>query len=248
MYRRPPAAKARLALLGIRSRRRDQWDQSHDLIKQALTSQPQNAELRALYTYFLVETGQLKLAREFARSTLKEISRHDVYALCASGALNYVDARENKNPAKEAQRDRSAKFTRSAEFFDKALQVSPQCAFAAQGLAIGLAEGTLGNGPLDATAAAAAATAEGAAGANGSAAAGTGAAPLTEQQARLRNARDALGILTRVKESVNEASVYVNIAHCHFARDEYDRAIENVSRAGVLEQAVAMPFSALSGG
>ncbi|KWU41627.1 TPR-like protein [Rhodotorula sp. JG-1b] len=213
-------AKARLALLGIKSRRREQWDESHELIKQALTSQPSNAELRALYTYFLVETGQLKLAREFAKSTLKELSRHDVYALCASGALYYVDARENKNPSKEAQKDRTAKYTRSAEYFDKALQISPQCAFAAQGLAIGLAEGALGNGPLDAAAAATTA------GANGSA-----AAPLTEQQARLRNARDALSILTRVKESLNEASVYINIGHCHFARDEYDRAIENYSMA-----------------
>ncbi|GAA5970540.1 hypothetical protein JCM8115_002734 [Rhodotorula mucilaginosa] len=215
-------AKARLALLGIKSRRREQWDESHELIKQALTSQPSNAELRALYTYFLVETGQLKLAREFAKSTLKELSRHDVYALCASGALYYIDARENKNPSKEAQKDRTAKYTRSAEYFDKALQISPQCAFAAQGLAIGLAEGALGNGPLDAAAAATTA------GANGSQAA---AAPLTEHQARLRNARDALSILTRVKESLNEASVYINIGHCHFARDEYDRAIENYSMA-----------------
>ena len=142
-----------------------------------------------------------------------------MYALCASGALYYIDARENKNPSKEAQKDRTAKYTRSAEYFDKALQISPQCAFAAQGLAIGLAEGALGNGPLDAAAAATTT-----AGANGSA-----AAPLTEQQARLRNARDALSILTRVKESLNEASVYINIGHCHFARDEYDRAIENVS-------------------
>ncbi|GAA5992765.1 hypothetical protein JCM10908_006923 [Rhodotorula pacifica] len=219
-------AKARLALLGIKSRRREQWDESHELIKQALTSQPQNAELRALYTYFLVETGQFKIAREFAKSTLKELSRHDVYALCASGMLYYVDARENKNPAKEAQKDRTAKFTRSAEYFDKALQISPQSAFAAQGLAIALAEGALGNGPLDAAAATAAGTS---AGTNGSAS--TPAAPLTEQQARLRNARDALSILTRVKESVNEASVYINIGHCHFARDEYDRAIENYSMA-----------------
>ncbi|GAA5882098.1 hypothetical protein JCM3774_001508, partial [Rhodotorula dairenensis] len=217
-------AKARLALLGIKSRRREQWDEAHDLIKQALTSQPKNAELRALYTYYCYETGQAKLARDMAKGTLKEVSRYDVYALCASGLLYYSDARENKNPSKEAQKDRTAKFTRAAEYFDLALQISPQCAFAAQGLAIALAEGTLGNGPLDAAAAATASSAT----ANGTLAAGAGAgAPLTEQQARLRNARDALGILTRVKESLNDASVYINIGHCHFARDEYDRAIEN---------------------
>lgn len=212
------AAKARLALLGLKSR--TEWDSAHDLIKQALTSSSQNAELRALYIYFLFETGAYANARDFARATLKEISRHDVYALCASGLLCYFEARENKKQGKEAQRDRVAKFTRAAEFYDKALQLQPQCAFAAQGLAIGIAEGTLGNGPTEANGAAA-----------NPAAPGQPAQPLTEHQARLRNARDALGVLAKVKESVNEASVYVNIGHCHFARDEYDKAIENVSRA-----------------
>ncbi|BGP07002.1 protein required for normal CLN1 and CLN2 G1 cyclin expression [Rhodotorula toruloides] len=211
-------AKARLALLGLKSR--TEWDSAHDLIKQALTSSSQNAELRALYIYFLFETGAYANARDFARATLKEISRHDVYALCASGLLCYFEARENKKQGKEAQRDRVAKFTRAAEFYDKALQLQPQCAFAAQGLAIGIAEGTLGNGPTEANGAAA-----------NPAAPGQPAQPLTEHQARLRNARDALGVLAKVKESVNEASVYVNIGHCHFARDEYDKAIENYATA-----------------
>jgi RNA polymerase-associated protein CTR9 len=207
-------AKARLARLLLKKRDRSSLDAAHVLLKEALTSLPTSSELRALYTYFLVETGQPKLGREFARSTIKEISRHDLYALCASGALYYHDARENKSSSKEALKDRTQKFTRSAEFFEKALQLSPQCAFAAQGLAIALAEGALGNGPADTAIVS-----------------GTGGqAPqaLTEQQARLRNARDALGVLMKVKESINDASVYVNIGHCHFARDEYEKAIENV--------------------
>ncbi|GAA5934231.1 hypothetical protein JCM10213_003737 [Rhodosporidiobolus nylandii] len=210
-------AKARLALLGIKTRSRTEWDTAHVFIKEALTANPSSAELRALYTFFLNETGQAKLAREFARSTLKELSRHDLYALCASGMLSYQDARENKAQGKDAARDRTAKFTRAAEFFDKALQLNPQCAFAAQGLAIALAEGALGNGPADTAVVA-----------------GPGQQapqPLTETQARLRNARDALVILTKVKESVNESSVYVNIGHCHFARDEYEKAIENYEMA-----------------
>lgn len=199
----------------MKSRHRTDLDSAHVLLKEALTSSPHSSELRALYTYFLVETGQPKVARDFARSTIKEISRHDLYALCASGMLYYHEARENKSTHKDALKDRTQKFTRAAEFFDKALQLSPQCAFAAQGLAIALAEGALGNGPVD------------------TAILPGGQAPqaLTEQQARLRNARDALGILMKVKESVNEASVYVNIGHCHFARDEYEKAIENVRLA-----------------
>ncbi|GAA5918530.1 hypothetical protein JCM1841_003285 [Sporobolomyces salmonicolor] len=214
-------AKARLALLDLKKRGdRHAWGSAHELIKQALTSQPSSPELRALYTYFLVETSQHRMAREFARATLKELNRHDIYALCALGMLSYLEARENKDPSKEAQRDRTAKYVRAAEFFDKALQLDPMCASAAQGLAIGLAEGTLGTGQ------------EGAAPALGGAAGGQGAAvPLTEQQARQRNARDALVILTKVKESINDASVYVNIGHCHFARDEFERAAENYATA-----------------
>ncbi|GAA5839447.1 hypothetical protein JCM11251_002729 [Rhodosporidiobolus azoricus] len=213
-------AKARLALLHMKTRRSADLDGAHILLKEALTSSPSSADLRALYTYFLIETNSGRTAREFARSTLKELSRHDLYALCASGALYYSEARENKVQSKEAQRDRTQKFTRAAEFFDKALQLSPQCAFAAQGLAIALAEGALGNGPLD--------TPAPNAGPGGSAGAPQ---PLTEQQARMRNARDALTVLGKVKESVNDASVYVNMGHCHFARDEYDKAIENYDMA-----------------
>jgi RNA polymerase-associated protein CTR9 len=225
-------AKARLALLLLKKRDRSSLDAAHVLRKEALTSLPTSSELRALYTYFLVETGQSKLGREFARSTIKEISRHDLYALCASGALYYHDARENKSSSKEALKDRTQKFTRSAEFFEKALQLTPHCAFAAQGLAIALAEGALGNGPADTAVVP-----------------GTGGqAPqaLTEQQARLRNARDTLGVLIKVKESINDASVYVNIGHCHFARDEYEKAIENVRIHPSSPVPLFLPLPALS--
>lgn len=220
------AAKARLALLAIKSRQRDQLDIAHTLIKEALTSQPQNPELRALYTFFLMETNQPLVARDCARATLKEVHRHDVYALCASGAVYYLEARENKSQARDAHRDRHARFTRAAEFFDKALAVAPQCAFAAQGLAIGLAEGSFGNGPAEGAPAPAAGADLAASGA--SAAAAAQQQPLTESQARARNTRDALNVLTKVKESINDASVYINIGHCHFQRREYDRAVENV--------------------
>ncbi|GAA5832010.1 hypothetical protein JCM3766R1_003684 [Sporobolomyces carnicolor] len=214
-------AKARLALLELKAGKgKDKlaWDRAHIQLKEALTSQPLSPELRALYTYFFFETGQYRLARDFARETLRNVSRHDLYALCANGIICYVEARENKSDSKEAQRDRQARYYRSAEFFDKVLQLDPMCAVAAQGLAIALAEGNLGNAS-DPSALAAN-------GANSST-----ATALQDAQARQRNARDALLILTKVKESINEASVYVNIGHCHIARDEYERAAENYTTA-----------------
>lgn len=215
-------AKARLALLELSGAgKKDQasWDRAHVHLKEALTSQPHSPELRALYTYFLFETFQHRQARDFARSTLKEVSRHDLYALCASGIISYLEARENKQDSKEAVKERQARYLRSAEFFDKALQLDPMCAIAAQGLAIGLAEGTLGNSNDGSST-----TTTPAASANGS----SSTTAVTDAQSRQRNARDALLILTKVKESINDASVYVNIGHCHIARDEFERAAENV--------------------
>lgn len=182
------------------------YDRAHTYIKEALTSQPHNLELRALYTYFLIETNATKLAHDFTLGTLKDHSRHDLYALCAGGMLNYGRARENKDPSPGAAKDRQLKFFRAAEFYDKALLLDPQCAYAAQGLAISIAEGTLGTG-VEAR--------------NGTA--------VTEVAARAKNSRDALTILMKVKDSVNSGSVYVNIGHCHFMREEWERAIESVS-------------------
>ncbi|ORY91479.1 hypothetical protein BCR35DRAFT_323300 [Leucosporidium creatinivorum] len=211
-------AKARLALIALSTQgkeRNAQLDRAHALIKEGLTSNPSHPELRALYTYFLIETSSLKTARDFTLSTLKELNRYDVYALCAAGLVTYLDAREVREPPhehpeyeklkKDVSKARHAKFTRAAEYFDKALQLYPQCAFAAQGLAIGIAENTIGTGVE-----------------------GTALAPAAAQQ---KNTRDALNILTKVKESVNDGSVYINIGHCHFLREEFERAIENYETA-----------------
>lgn len=122
--------------------------------------------------------------------------------------LSYQDARENRDPSKEGARHRHKQYVKAAGYYAKALSLDPQCAFAAQGLAIGIAENTLGTGINHAA---------------------DGSVPLSSSQVMQKNTRDALTILSKVKESVNEGSVYINIGHCHFLREEYDRAIENVS-------------------
>lgn len=80
------------------------------------------------------------------------------------------------------------------------------CAVAAQGLAIVTAEdalGTLGGslGPVAAD----------------------------EPVRRVKNAREALDVFAKVRESLDDGSVYSNMGHCYYACDEYDRAIESVS-------------------
>ncbi|KAF7315939.1 RNA polymerase II-associated protein [Mycena indigotica] len=181
---------------------------AHDLIKQALSSQNQNLNVRAFYTYFLVQANQLKLAKEFVFATLKDHDKHDVYSLCAAGWIQYYQARENRETGGKASDERRRGFQRCAEFYEKALQLDPMCAFAAQGLAIVTAEdalGSLSRGPQQ----------------GGS----------DEAYKRLKNAREALDVFGKVRESVSDGSVYLNMGHCYYACDEFDRAIESYETA-----------------
>lgn len=201
-------AKARLALMHLSHRN---FDKANGLLKEALTSQTGNGELRALYTYFLIESNQIKQARDFSVATLKDHDKQDIYALCASGALLYTQARENKDPGPEASMERANRFFRAAEFFEKAIQLDHHCAFAAQGLAIALAEHVIGGASMGSQ--------------NGSSSGVDGNA------IRAKNIRDAITIFTKVKEAVNDGSVYVNLGHCYYLRDEFERSIENYNTA-----------------
>lgn len=198
-------AKARLAALALADKHHERCS---DFLKAALTAQPGHLDLRALYVYFLVEIGNYAAAKDFAVMTLKDFNKTDVYALCAMSHLLYQQARENKDPKPDAVKDRMSRFFRACEAFDRVLQLDPTCLFAAQGLAIALAENNLGGT---------------------SAAPGSNTAVQVNHQ-KARNLRDALSILAKVRESANDGNVYVNIGLCHFMREEFDRAIESVGQ------------------
>ncbi|KAI0044199.1 RNA polymerase II-associated protein [Auriscalpium vulgare] len=199
-------AKIRQAdMLGNLNQRND----AHELLKDALVSQSHNLNVRAFYTYFLIQSNLPKPAREFVFATLKDHDKHDVWSLCAAGWLHYHQARESRDSSSKGVDERKKLFLRSAEFYEKALHLDPMCAVAAQGLAIVTAEDALGTlgGTLP-----------------------PGPTP-DEGQKRATNARDALEVFAKVRESTNDGSVYINIGHCHFARDEFDRAIESYETA-----------------
>lgn len=180
-------------------------NEAHELIKQSLASQNNNLNLRAFYTYFLIQINLPKPAKDFVFATLKDHDKHDVYSLCAAGWIMYQQARESRDATQKGSEERRKNFRRSAEFYEKALVLDPLCAIAAQGLAIVTAEDALGSlsGGVQLSA--------------------------DEAQKRLTNARDALDVFAKVRESINDGSVYSNMGHCYYARDEYDRAIESVS-------------------
>ncbi|KAG6897532.1 hypothetical protein C0992_000517 [Termitomyces sp. T32_za158] len=182
---------------------------AHELLKQCLVSQNNNLNLRAYYTYFLIQTNLPKPAREFVFATLKDHDKHDVFSLCAAGWLWYHQARESRDASPKGIEERRQGFRRTAEFYEKALHLDPLCAFAAQGLAIVTAEDALGSlgGAL-------------------------GTVPgVDDVQRRIKNAREALDVFAKVRESIDDGSVYLNMGHCYYARDEFDRAIESYETA-----------------
>lgn len=182
-------------------------NEAHDLLKQCLTAQPSNLNLRSYYTYFLFLSNSTKLARDFVYATLKDYDKHDVYALCACAWVHYHLARESRDTSNKGVEERRKFFSRAAEFYVKALEMDPSCAIAAQGLAIVTAEDALGSlgGTLP-------------------------PGPQSDDAAkRAQNVREALEVFAKVRESVDDGSVYVNMGHCYYVRDEFDRAIECVS-------------------
>ncbi|KAH7920613.1 TPR-like protein [Leucogyrophana mollusca] len=189
----------------------NQSNEAHELLKQALASQNSNLNLRAFYTYFLIQSNLPKPAKDFVFATLKDHDKYDVYSLCAAGWIMYHQSRESRDSSSKGMEERKRGFQRSAEFYDKALQLDPLCAVAAQGLAIVTAEDALGtlSGSVPPSSAA------------------------DEAQRRLKNARDALDVFAKIRESLSDGSVYVNMGHCYYARDEFDRAIESYETASL---------------
>jgi len=180
-------------------------NEAHDILKASLSSHNSDLNLRATYTHFLIQANLPKVAKDFVYTTLRD-DKYDVYSLCASGWIMYTQSRDNKDGGSKAMDERRRGFLRATEFYEKALQLDPSCAFAAQGLAIAIAEdalGTLG-----------------------------GAMPrpgvLEDPSKRFQNCREALDIFGKVRESFNDGSVYANMGHCYYTRDEFDRAIESV--------------------
>lgn len=196
----PSLAKVRQAQLLIAI---NKHEEAHDLLRASLLSQKANLNLRGALTHFLISHQLLKPAKEFVIGTLKDIDGHDVYSHCAAGWIQFHQARENRESTQKAAEERRRGFQRAAEFYERALQLDERCAFAAQGLAIITAEDALSSikpGAPD------------------------------EAMRRVQAAREALEIFGKVRESVNDANVYINIGHCFFIRDEFDRAIESVCK------------------
>ena len=90
------SAKVRQALALISQNR---LDDGHELLKSSVMSQRHGLNARSAMVHFYVSQQQIKVAKEFAVSTLKDHDgSHDPYSLCAAAWVFFNIARENRDP------------------------------------------------------------------------------------------------------------------------------------------------------
>ncbi|KAF8709624.1 Tetratricopeptide repeat, partial [Rhizoctonia solani] len=169
------------------------------LVKQVSHTHSKDLNVRAFVSYFALSSDPVPVqdARAFVYTTLN-IERADVHALCVAAWINYHMAREGRNMPEQ---DKKKRYKNAIDLYKQALLNDPTCAVAAQGLAIMIAEDVTGLAIIPGQ-------------------------PQEEARQREVNLRDALGVFTRVRESLVDGSVYCNMGHCYFLREEYDRALE----------------------
>lgn len=139
-------ARIRLAYIKLRQ---NPTKEGPEAITKLYAEQPSDVEVRSLYGWYLskVTTAKKKPQNlnedhEYRnyKKTLQTLEKHDRYALVAMGNMHLMLAREMRRETEADKQKRSREYTKAVEFFDKALQLDPHNAYAAQGIAIALAE------------------------------------------------------------------------------------------------------------
>ncbi|KAL8713718.1 MAG: hypothetical protein Q9220_002244 [cf. Caloplaca sp. 1 TL-2023] len=105
-----------------------------------------NLEVRSLFGWYLSKSK--KRAPNIAedqeqrhyKHTLQHHDKHDRYSLTGMGNLYLTTAREMRRDTDQDKDKRRKTYEKAVEFYDKALQLDPKNAYAAQGIAIALVE------------------------------------------------------------------------------------------------------------
>lgn len=182
-------ARTRLAYIKLR---KNPNKEGPDAVAKLYQENPSDLEVRALYGWFLGKVNSKKRPANLAedpeqrhyKHTLQNYDKHDRYALVGMGNLHLMSAREMRRETEQEKQKRSAAYNRAVEFFDKALQLDPKNAHAAQGIAIALVEDK-------------------------------------------KDFKNALQIFIKVRETIQDAHVYVNLGHIYAELRQYTKAIES---------------------
>lgn len=138
-------ARLRLAYLKLR---KQPTDGGPDAVAKLYQENSSDLEVRALYGWYLGKAYAKKRPANINedhelrhyKHTLQNYDKHDRYALVGMGNLYLLSAREMRRDSDQDKQKRSATYSRAVEFFEKALQLDPKNAYAAQGIAIALVE------------------------------------------------------------------------------------------------------------
>lgn len=138
-------AQTRMAYIALR---RNPASDGPKAVTALYQDSPADLEVRALYGWYLGKTLSRKRNANIAedselrhyKHTLQNYDKHDRYALIGMGNIYLASAREMRRETDQDRQKRSNMYTKAVEFFDKALQLDPKNAYAAQGIAIALVE------------------------------------------------------------------------------------------------------------
>ncbi len=136
-------ASARLAFMALESSPREDGPRK---IHAVYANDYGNTEVRALMGWYhhsaKKKTSNLAEDAEnrHYKHTLQGYDKHDLYSLVGMGNVHLIIARDMPRLNDQEKEKRSKMYAKAYEFFDKALQLDPKNAYAAQGIAIALCD------------------------------------------------------------------------------------------------------------
>ena len=182
-------ARTRLAYIELRQNPTDDGPRAMAALYETDST---NLEVRSLFGWYLSKAK--KRAPNIAedqeqrhyKHTLQHHDKHDRYSLTGMGNLYLTTAREMRRDTDQDKEKRRKMYEKAVEFYDKALQLDPKNAYAAQGVAIALVEDR-----KDLTA--------------------------------------AVQLFSKIRDTIKDPSVYVNLGHVFAELKQYSRSIESVN-------------------
>ncbi|KAJ6094620.1 hypothetical protein N7467_002133 [Penicillium canescens] len=184
-------ASARLTYIALRE---SPTEEGPKKIAQLYEAENTDVEVRALFGWYLskskkrvaniAEDGE---QRHF-KHTLQYYDKHDRYALTGMGNVHLVAARDMRRGTDQEKEKRRKIYQRAVEFFDKALQLDPKNAYAAQGIAIALIDDK-------------------------------------------KDHSAAVQILSKIRDTIKDPSVYLNLGHVFAELRQFSRSIEHYEAA-----------------
>ncbi|KAL8905569.1 MAG: hypothetical protein Q9207_002559 [Kuettlingeria erythrocarpa] len=136
-------ARTRLAYIALRQSPQEDGPKAMQALYETDSS---NLEVRSLFGWFLSKSKRraANIAEDqeqrHYKHTLQHYDKHDRYSLTGMGNLYLTTAREMRRDTDQDKDKRRKTYEKAVEFYDKALQLDPRNAYAAQGIAIALVE------------------------------------------------------------------------------------------------------------